>query len=112
MRRCCRRDIHILGGHHIMATIAQVDHAAANAYLDNVKQRRSIRTLTDGPVSDATIRTIMEAGRWSPSSSNTQPARMVVVRERHAALWDFIAETLATKLEGDRLERARARIPG
>lgn len=91
----------------------QADHAAAHAYLEEViKRRRSIRKLTDGPLSDATIHAILEAGRWAPSSSNTQPARMVVLRERHAALWDFIGETLATKLQGEQLERARARIPG
>lgn len=90
----------------------QSDHATAEAYLKHVLQRRSIRKLTSGPVSDETIHTILEAGRWSPSSGNTQPARIVVVKERHQELWDFIEQTLKTKLQGDQLERALSRLPG
>jgi len=90
----------------------QSDHETAKAYLKHVQQRRSIRKLTSGPVSDETIHTILEAGRWSPSSGNTQPARIVVVKERHHELWDFIEQTLKTKLQGEQLERALARIPG
>jgi predicted oxidoreductase (fatty acid repression mutant protein) len=98
-----------------MATVVetrQADEAGLAAYLSHVKQRRSIRKLTSGPLSDETIRGILEAGRWSPSSSNTQPTRMVVLRERNAAFWDFVAETLPKKLSGERLERALARLPG
>ncbi len=81
-------------------------------YLQHVQQRRSIRKLTNGPVSDEVIRTIMEAGRWSPSSGNSQPARLVVVKERNTDLWNFIEQTLRTKLQGDQLQRALGRLEG
>jgi predicted oxidoreductase (fatty acid repression mutant protein) len=91
---------------------SQPDRAAVEAYLRYVQNRRSIRKLAHGPVSDETIHAIVEAGRWSPSSSNTQPARMVVVKERHQELWDFIEQTLKAKLQGAQLERALGRLPG
>ncbi len=90
----------------------QADQAGADAYLKHVQKRRSIRQLTSGPVSDETIHSIVEAGRWSPSSSNTQPVRMVLVKERHQELWDFIEQTLKAKLQGAQLERALKRLPG
>lgn len=88
------------------------NHAGVANYVEQIKQRRSIRKLTDGPITDETIRHILEAGRWSPSSFNSQPVRMVVVRERHAELWDFIGATLAAKLSGEQLARATSRLPG
>lgn len=90
----------------------QANLASAEHYLDHVQQRRSVRKLHSGPVTDEAIRTILEAGRWSPSSANTQPVRMVVVKERHQELWDFIEQTLKAKLQGAQLERALGRLPG
>ena len=90
----------------------QPDYAELQSYLNYVQKRRSIRKLKNGPVSDETIRSIVEAGRWSPSSGNSQPTRIVVVKERHAELWDFIENTLKQKLQGDQLQRALSRLPG
>lgn len=45
-----------------------------------IKTRRSIRRYTADPVDDAKIETILEAGRWAPSWSNTQCWRFIVVR--------------------------------
>ncbi len=82
------------------------------AYLDTVKRRRSVRKLRGGPLADVTLRGILDAGRWSPSSFNSQPVRMVLLRERHAAFWDFAEARLRETLPADRLERAVARFPG
>ncbi len=90
----------------------QPDVQGLETYLQHVQQRRSIRQLTNGHVSDETIRAIMEAGRWSPSAGNSQPARLVVVKERNAALWDFIEQTLRAKLQGEQLQRAVGRLSG
>jgi uncharacterized protein len=90
----------------------QPDYEGLQTYLDHVQKRRSIRKLIHGPVSDETIRTILEAGRWSPSAGNSQPARIVVLKERNVEFWDFIENTLKKKLEGEQLERALNRIPG
>lgn len=92
--------------------ILQPDQARLQSYLDHVLKRRSIRKLTSGPVTDEVIRNILEAGRWSPSSFNSQPARLVVVKERQAEFWDFVANTLRQKLQGEQLERALNRIAG
>ena len=86
--------------------------ATLEAYLQFMQNRRSIRNLASGPVSNETIDAILEAGRWSPSSANTQPVRMVVLKERHHELWDFVEQTLKTKLQSDQLERALGRLPG
>jgi predicted oxidoreductase (fatty acid repression mutant protein) len=90
----------------------QPDHAGLQTYLSHIQRRRSVRKLTSGPVTDEMIRNILEAGRWSPSSNNSQPARIVVIKERQAEFWDFIANTLQQKLQGDQLDRALSRIPG
>lgn len=82
------------------------------SYLQHVRRRRSIRKLAYGPVSDETIRTILDAGRWSPSSGNSQPVRIVVLKERHKEFWDFVEQTLKLKLQGEQLERALNRLPG
>lgn len=90
----------------------QPDHVGLQSYLNHVQKRRSIRKLTHGPVSDETIRSILEAARWSPSANNSQPTRIVVLKERNAEFWDFIERTLKQKLQGEQLERSLSRIPG
>jgi nitroreductase len=64
--------------------------AGLQAYLDVVLKRRSIRKLTTGPITDGVIHSILEAGRWSPSSNNSQPARIVVIQERQHEFWGFL----------------------
>lgn len=93
-------------------TRVQVDDSELQTYLDHILKRRSIRKLASGPISDQTIQRILEAGRWSPSSGNTQPTRIVVVKERNAEFWDFIETTLKKKLQGEQLQRALARLSG
>jgi predicted oxidoreductase (fatty acid repression mutant protein) len=92
--------------------ILQPDHSGLQTYLDHVLKRRSIRKLMTGPITDEVIYKILEAGRWSPSSNNSQPARIVVIKERQAEFWDFVAGALRQKLQGDQLERALSRIVG
>lgn len=94
------------------STATRENSTSVEGYLDYVMQRRSIRTLKDGAVSDETIRQIVEAGRWSPTSYNSQPVRMVVLKERHKEFWDFAEAQLRAKLEGAQLERAVSRLPG
>jgi len=43
---------------------------------------RAIRHFADRPVPDDVTMRILEAGRWTGSSKNTQPWRFVVVRDR------------------------------
>ncbi len=45
-------------------------------------QRRSIRAWTNESVKDEDIKSILEAGRWSPSPLNSQPWHFIVVKNK------------------------------
>jgi nitroreductase len=51
-----------------------------------VVAKREVRRYRDRPVPDAILRKILEAGRASGSSKNSQPWRFVVLRQRRAEL--------------------------
>src|SRR6266705_1914186 len=44
--------------------------------------RQTVRGFKHDPVHDAIVHKILRAGRWAPSSSNSQPWHFVVVRDR------------------------------
>lgn len=50
--------------------------------LDAIRDKRAVRQFSDQPVPDEVIRQILDAGRRSQSSKNTQPWSFVVVRDR------------------------------
>lgn len=52
-----------------------------------IRTRRTVREFKPDSVPDEIVHHILQAGRWAPSSSNTQPWHFVVVRDR---------ETIAT----------------
>lgn len=60
--------------------------------LEVIKTRRSIRQYTKDPISEDDINKILEAGRWAPSASNTQPWRFIVLRSQE--MRKKLAETL------------------
>lgn len=47
-----------------------------------IKTKRAVRQYTDRPVSDEAIRSILNAGRLSQSSKNSQPWEFIVVKNR------------------------------
>jgi nitroreductase len=49
---------------------------------DAIRARRSVRAYTGQPIAGAVLDRILEAGRRSPSSMNTQPWDFVVVTDR------------------------------
>lgn len=49
---------------------------------DAITARRNVRAYTDQPIPDEHLDRILEAGRRSPSSKNTQPWDFVLVTER------------------------------
>jgi len=51
-------------------------------FIENMYSRRSIRKFTDEPVSEELLFKILEAGRLSPSATNTQPWHFIVARDR------------------------------
>ncbi len=48
--------------------------------IEALKQRKSVRAFLDKAVSDETIHTLLEAARYSPSGTNTQPWQVAVVK--------------------------------
>ena len=52
-----------------------------NQVLRTIRDRRSIYRFTTTPVPDEQIRDILEAGRWAPSWTNTQPWEFIVVKD-------------------------------
>jgi nitroreductase len=47
-----------------------------------LRSLRAVREYTPEPVSEDTINSIVEVGRWAGSSSNSQPTEIIVVRDR------------------------------
>ena len=52
-----------------------------NSFLELVKKRRSVRRFKKDKVLDEHIERILEAGRWAPSASNSQPWEFIVVKD-------------------------------
>jgi len=59
-------------------------------FIQTIFARRSIRRYTDEPVSEADIKTMLEAAMAAPSASNRKPWQFVVVTERQTL--DALAE--------------------
>ena len=47
-----------------------------------MKERRSYRAFKPDEIPEDAIRKILEAGRWAPSSANSQPWDFIIVKER------------------------------
>jgi len=52
-----------------------------NEVLRAIRERRSILRFRSDPVDDGKINAILEAGRWAPSSGNSQPWEFIVVKD-------------------------------
>ncbi|MFB9330387.1 nitroreductase family protein [Paenibacillus aurantiacus] len=59
-----------------VAAHRHADHAVTPLFLN----RWSPRSYADTPVAEETLLTVLEAGRWSPSSNNLQPWRFIVAK--------------------------------
>ncbi len=62
-------------------TPAQTPEAAARAFYEVMRTRRTVRSFSDAPVSRATIEWIVRAACTAPSGANKQPWRFVCVRD-------------------------------
>lgn len=85
--------------------------------LEAIRTRRSIRKYKSKPVPEEELVKILDAGRWAPSASNSQPWKFIVlrdakVRENVAQLLPvgkFLAEApLGIAVVSDRRESPRA----
>jgi nitroreductase len=64
-----------------------------------IRERRSRRAYSDQPISESDIRSLFEAARWAPSSSNEQPWVYLYATKDQPELWHNIFDTL---MEGNR----------
>ena len=46
-----------------------------------IRRRRTVREFKPDPIPEAVLHRILQAGRWSPSSSNSQPWHFLVVQD-------------------------------
>jgi nitroreductase len=58
--------------------------------LDVIKERRSRRPFADKPVEPEKIKSLFEAARWAPSSSNEQPWMYIYATKDNAGLYQKI----------------------
>jgi nitroreductase len=69
-------------------------HLLAYPVSDLIKNRRSIRTFSGEPVSEEQIRSLFEATRWAPSSTNEQPWHYLYVTRDQVDLWNRYIDCL------------------
>lgn len=76
----------------LMNACTSTDTNSADAVLENIHARKSVRQFTDEPVSQEHIETMLKAAMAAPTAVNYQPWRFVVITER--ARLDAMAEVL------------------
>jgi nitroreductase len=64
--------------------IEKGDHAQQSDRGGFIRGLRSVRRYAPTPIPDDVLGAVLEIGRWTGSSKNTQPWRVVVVRDRDA----------------------------
>jgi nitroreductase len=72
----------------------QKSHEVAYPVSDLIRNRRSIRSFSGEPVSESKIRSLFEATRWAPSSTNEQPWYYLYVTRDQTELWDKYVDCL------------------
>jgi nitroreductase len=53
-----------------------------NPVIENIQTRRSIRDYLETPLSEETIKNIIDAGRYAPTGINLQPWRFILIIQR------------------------------
>lgn len=56
---------------------------AAATVLSALRRTRQVRRFTDEPITDAQLDAILRVARWTGSSTNWQPWRFLLIRDRH-----------------------------
>lgn len=65
-----------------MVSVTALGQERNQGALDNIFERKSVRSYTDQPVSQEQVETILKAAMAAPSGMNAQPWRFVVIREQ------------------------------
>jgi len=74
---------------------------------DLLARRWSSRAFDERPVDVATLKSLLEAARWAPSSNNEQPWRFIVATKNHEPEWNRLFNCL---MEGNRKWAFRAPV--
>jgi nitroreductase len=93
-------------------------NTSPEALIEFLRRLRQVREYTPGPVPDEMVHQILEVGRWSGSSSNSQPTEVIVVRDSGAkrklgewgarpAATSAVAFVIVSKNEGAGLDEGR-----
>ena len=86
-----------------MTDVAQRDVFAIDTESQNVlfREARTANKFADEPVTDAELEAIYDLLQWAPTSANTQPLRLLIVRsdEAKARLLPHIYEMNRPKVE-------------
>ncbi|MBQ4169081.1 MAG: nitroreductase family protein, partial [Bacteroidales bacterium] len=61
---------------------AETSNDAAQAVLNNIFSRKSVRSYTDQPVPEDMVETLLRAAMAAPSGMNVQPWHFIVVNTR------------------------------
>ena len=64
-----------------MSAAPRTSRELAETVLEVMRTRRVVRRFTDGPVSEADVRAVLEAGRWATTGGNRHVHRFLVVRD-------------------------------
>ena len=74
-----------------------------------LRERWSPRAFSEQPVPDEVLRSLFEAARWAPSSSNEQPWAFLVGTKDHQ---EFHAKLVSTLVEGNQVWAKHAPVLG
>jgi nitroreductase len=72
----------------------QKSHEVAYPVSELIRNRRSIRSFSEEPVGESKIRSLFEATRWAPSSTNEQPWYYLYVTRDQKELWNKYVDCL------------------
>jgi len=81
-------------------TIELKSNAIEHPVFAEIRERKSRRAYLPTPVSGETIKSLFEAARWAPSSSNEQPWAYLYATKDQPELWEKIFDSL---MEGNKL---------
>ncbi len=88
-------------------TATHADHIQLDSIAQDLlfREARTINNFSDEPVSDDQLRAIYDLVQWAPTSANTQPLRIVIVRSAEAK-----ARLMPHVFEGNQAKTASAPI--
>ena len=65
-----------------------------NPILEAIRNRRNSVRFKSTPIEEKKLNTVLEAGRWAPSWSNTQPWRFIVIKDEK--IREIMSNTVST----------------